>query len=1265
MPEIKHLFNAGRMNKDLDERLIPNGEYRDALNIQLASTDGNDAGAIQNIIGNTQISSLNLTNPILIGSVVDNASNLIYWFVKDDAASYLLSYNGENVNTIIKDVGNSAFNFGDNLVTGITLFENNIVITDNINEPYIIDINYFTGDSVRPNPTTENTQVLYNGVWSDLVTDDLTLIKKKPEAALNIEFVAKENEADKGLFEDKFVRFAYRWKFENGQYSVFSPFSTVAFSPGDTNAYDIEEGYNLQMLNNISQVKLSNFETINGVESIDILYKESSDNNIYVYKTILATDITDNATEITLSNESIYSIVPSDQILRQYDNVPKKAKAVENVSNRLVFGNYTDGLNLKNYSPNFTISIDNRATGDPSSIKSGRNYQFGVLFEDKYGRQSPVVSNDTGSYFRDFNDLGTGKQFKVQLNDFTNPGDIDKFKYYIKSTEKEFYNIIVSEAYNDVDAPDDFIWLVIPSYEINKLQEEDFIILKKAANSSVALNNPDLKYKVLDIQSSKPENLAPNKTFPDKFFVKLKKDSFLTDALLSQQGLGGDSGIINEEEFQYGTSGMSSNPLEIYYYDYLGTRLKYFYQDGKIYEDDSQQVAEDSDDVVPNVALMADGTSCVGSDSDWKHVQSGISFTDSLGNVITDVYVRINVSVSYAIDFVICVQGSSENTESNPAIFETIPDNDLLDVYYETEESYPIDEIDQEKTIQWFNCFDLGNGVESNRIRDDFNEKTIDKQVRVSTTIAEQFKEKENKFGLIWSGIFNSRNGINRLNQFNTGQAITKDLNPEYGSIQLLHTRDTDLISFCEDKVLRILANKDALYNADGSTNITASNNVLGQAVPYGGEFGISKNPESFTYYGYQAYFTDKARGAVLRLSRDGLTLLSSKNMNSYFRDKLKDHNSLIIGSYDIHTRQYILSFENDESLAFSETVDGWTTRLSFIPESGLYLNGNYFTFNNAELWKHHASGVNNFYNTQYNSSVKFIFNNEPSVVKNFKTLAYEGTQGKNLTTDGWEATSIETDLQSGKVTYFKGKEGKWFNNIEGVTSYWDGKHQIGSLDSNEFSVQGIGNSISISKPTLEWLEDEYECNSDGITILEWLEDEYECNLDDITTTTTTTGPTTTTTTEPTTTTTTEPTTTTTSSTSTTTSSTSTTTTTTCMAAGTLISTFCSGFDLYGRYADGNCGIYNSLIETNSENCGYVDPAGTLLSIYCSGFDLYGTYADGSGGTYDDLIETNSESCGYTTSTTTTSTSTTTTTTTESPVFAVTWLEDLYECQQE
>ena len=60
MPEIKHNFTTGRMNKDLDERLVPNGQYRDALNIQVRTTDGDgdgvgNAGVIQNIQGNALV----------------------------------------------------------------------------------------------------------------------------------------------------------------------------------------------------------------------------------------------------------------------------------------------------------------------------------------------------------------------------------------------------------------------------------------------------------------------------------------------------------------------------------------------------------------------------------------------------------------------------------------------------------------------------------------------------------------------------------------------------------------------------------------------------------------------------------------------------------------------------------------------------------------------------------------------------------------------------------------------------------------------------------------------------------------------------------------------------------------------------------------------------------------------------------------------------------------------------------------------------------
>jgi len=56
MPEIKNQFTGGKMNKDLDERLVPKGEYRDAMNIQVSTSEGSDVGTVQNILGNALVS---------------------------------------------------------------------------------------------------------------------------------------------------------------------------------------------------------------------------------------------------------------------------------------------------------------------------------------------------------------------------------------------------------------------------------------------------------------------------------------------------------------------------------------------------------------------------------------------------------------------------------------------------------------------------------------------------------------------------------------------------------------------------------------------------------------------------------------------------------------------------------------------------------------------------------------------------------------------------------------------------------------------------------------------------------------------------------------------------------------------------------------------------------------------------------------------------------------------------------------------------------
>ena len=456
----------------------------------------------------------------------------------------------------------------------------------------------------------------------------------------------------------------------------------------------------------------------------------------------------------------------------------------------------------------------------------------------------------------------------------------------------------------------------------------------------------------------------------------------------------------------------------------------------------------------------------------------------------------------------------AEFTTENPAIWETEPKESAeLDIYYAASDIYNISELNDQKTLDWHNCWSFGNGVESNRIRDDFNAALLDKNPIVSAVLEEPYQEEIKGSGLIYSNIFNSTSGINGLNQFIQAEKITKDLNPSYGTIQKLHARDTDLICLAEDKCFRILANKDALYNADGNTNITSNFNVLGQATPYLGEFGISKNPESFASYGFRSYFTDKARGSVIRLSRDGIEEISNKGMGDFFSDNLP-HTNKIIGSFDDVNNSYNLTLDNlsiewqeklqtgefdrtncdlpvdpkdnikATTITFKESNDGWESRKSFLKESGISLNGKYYTFKNGLLWLHEANDTyNNFYGQQYDSSLDFIMNDAPDSVKVFKTLNYAGSKARDykyninggsknynlaeiqannlmpsneIVNQGWYTNWIKTDLQEGSIKTFVNKEGKYYNYIKGLSTYFDDNCN-NNVDSNEFSVQGIG----------------------------------------------------------------------------------------------------------------------------------------------------------------------------------------------------------------
>ena len=442
----------------------------------------------------------------------------------------------------------------------------------------------------------------------------------------------------------------------------------------------------------------------------------------------------------------------------------------------------------------------------------------------------------------------------------------------------------------------------------------------------------------------------------------------------------------------------------------------------------------------------------------------------------------------YAVSNNITIMGALNNVD-----FITTTGNFKVDVNaYE----YPVQ-------LSWFNCYSFGNGVESDRIRDDFNAPQIDNGCRVSSTFLE-YGEEQISSGLIHSGLYNSTSSVNNLNEFNMAEKITKNINPAYGSIQALKTRDNNLVVFSEDKVLKVLANKDAVFNADGNSQLVATNRVLGDATPFVGDYGISKNPESLASDQYRLYFTDKQRGAVLRLSMDGLTPISNVGMKTYFRENLKLCKDLV-GTFDIVNGEYNLSLNIQPSaqtttnqpitISFNEGSKGWVSFKSFVPDTGISVSGKYLTSKDSLIYEHHRDLDfnndtvlrNNFYGTQYNSEIEVVFNDLPSNIKSFHTINYEGTQAKvnqytqstvtdaagntltdladgeyyNLTAqNGWYVNVFNTDLQQGSNKEFKNKEGKWFSTFNGEST------SLANIDASEISVQGIGFPSDTNTPS-------------------------------------------------------------------------------------------------------------------------------------------------------------------------------------------------------
>lgn len=514
--EIKNTFLKSKMNKDLDDRILPNGEYRDARNISVGRSEGSDVGALENIIGNDLVTGTNVGNDLtIIGIYAENSIDTLFVFLTDytdpnplnptNAPStsnhYIYSYNNISGEYTLLVQG-EFLNFSKtNRIIGINLVENLLFWTDNRNQPRKINVDLaiafeiggiasgedyyvsehqisvakynpyqsikmynradlevssgatttsieipgnrqaeltkFIGAAVvclEAAPPTYGTDYVYVENVTLNLTSTATIITVSPplnSAPSSGEYVSlikstmtnknDDNQwpGDPDYLEDKFVRFSYRFKFDDNEYSLMAPFTQIAYIPkqkgyflnGDENAayQSTIIGFMENLVQSIGLIiplpsSANKIVSDYKISELEILFRESDGVAVKVLESITAGEISgasgvDNTYTYEYQSRKPYRTLPEAQTVRVYDKVPVRALAQESSGNRIIYGNFVDQQTPPN-NINYNCRIASKATTGAynnfieypnSSVKRNRNYQIGFILADKFGRQSSVI----------------------------------------------------------------------------------------------------------------------------------------------------------------------------------------------------------------------------------------------------------------------------------------------------------------------------------------------------------------------------------------------------------------------------------------------------------------------------------------------------------------------------------------------------------------------------------------------------------------------------------------------------------------------------------------------------------------------------------------------------------------------------------------------------------------------------------------------------------------------------------------------------------
>jgi len=367
--------------------------------------------------------------------------------------------------------------------------------------------------------STSPYSITHTEVSTPIVESDIVTLGANPN--YNSAFIGDTN-----FLSDKFVRFSYRFKYEDNEYSLTAPFTQIAFIPkqdgyfledsvptniNDDDANSDENNAVKSTIINFFENKVNQAEIIipmpEGVSSVDklqsklkvseieILYKESDKVAIQSLGFISSSDLegeTGSEYVYKYSSQSPIKTLPEKETTRTSDKVPIRAKAQEITGNRVIYGNYL----VRTTRPpelSYTSFISEKSQqGQLNSVneieypnhvlKQNRSYRTGIVLVDKFGRQSDVITSKnstvycpyneaTGSFITD-EDVYRGSSLKILFNSRI-PSELDIPGYaglYSETNPNGWYSYKVVVQQKEQDYYNVFLPTALnnyPNYDTN------------------------------------------------------------------------------------------------------------------------------------------------------------------------------------------------------------------------------------------------------------------------------------------------------------------------------------------------------------------------------------------------------------------------------------------------------------------------------------------------------------------------------------------------------------------------------------------------------------------------------------------------------------------------------------------------------------------------------------------------------------------------------------------------------------------------------